>query len=73
MGSLKRMEYTVLGEPVIIANRLQSLAEPGTVYLGRETYQQVKKTYAAEFVGRMPTPKGTKEIEIYRLGLPSQP
>ena len=67
MGSPKRMEYTVLGEPVIIAQRLQSLADPNTIYLGRETYQRVKDQYAGEFVTKMKTPKGLKEMEIYRL------
>jgi adenylate cyclase len=67
MGSPKRMEYTVLGEPVIVAQRLQALADPGTIYLGRPTHEAVKQEFPAEFVTRMPTPKGEKEIEIYRL------
>ncbi len=67
LGSLKRMEYTVLGEVVIVANRLQSLAEPGSIYLGKETYLAIKDRYPVEFVTRMETPKGLKEIEVYRL------
>ena len=67
MGSPKRMEYTTLGAAVNIANRLQSMAEPGTIYLGRETYQAVKQQYPAEFVRRMETPKGKQEMEVYRL------
>jgi adenylate cyclase len=67
MGAPKRMEYTVLGEPVIIAQRLQSLAKPDTVYLGRETYHLVKETYPAKFIDKIATPKGRKEMEIYQL------
>jgi adenylate cyclase len=67
MGSPKRMEYTTIGAVVIVANRLQSLAEPGTIYLGKETYRAVSGHYPAEFVGRMETPKGKQEIEVYRL------
>jgi adenylate cyclase len=67
MGAPKRMEYTVLGEPVIIAQRLQSLADPDTVYVGRETYQLVKERYQAEFIAKIATPKGQKEMEIYRM------
>lgn len=67
MGSPKRMEYTVLGEPVIVAQRLQALAEPGTIYLGRATQEAVTHQYPAEFVTKMETPKGRKEIEIFRL------
>ena len=67
MGSPQRMEYTTLGAAVNIANRLQSLAEPGTINLGGETYQAVKQQYPAEFVGRIETPKGKQEMEVYRL------
>jgi adenylate cyclase len=67
MGAPKRMEYTVLGEPVIIAQRLESLADPDTVYLGRATYLMVKDRYPAEFIAKIATPKGRKEMEIYKL------
>ena len=67
MGAPKRMEYTTIGTVVNIANRLQGLAEPGTIYLGRETYQAVSPQHPAEFVGRMETPKGKQEMEVYRL------
>ena len=67
MGAPKRMEYTTIGAVVNIANRLQSMAEPGTIYLGKETYRAVSQQYPAEFVGRMETPKGKQEMEVYRL------
>lgn len=67
MGSPKRMEYTVLGEPVVIAQRLQSLAQPGRVYLGKATHEAVKDQVATEFIARMETPKGKKEMEVYRV------
>jgi adenylate cyclase len=67
LGSPQRMEYTVLGENVVIAYRLQSLAEPGSIYLGRSTYELIKDTYEVRYVDRMTTPKGRKEIEVYRL------
>jgi adenylate cyclase len=70
MGSPQRMEYSVLGEPVIIAQRLQTLAEPGSICLGKATFEAVKEHYPAEFVAKMETPKGRKEIEVYRLFLP---
>jgi adenylate cyclase len=70
MGSPKRMEYTVLGEAVIVAERLQALADPGTIYLGKGTYEAVKDLYSAEFVMKTETPKGRKEIEIYRFPRP---
>jgi len=70
MGSPKRMEYTAIGAVVNIANRLQTMAKPGTIYLGGDTYRAVSQQYAAEFVGKMEIPKGTQEIEIYQLHPP---
>ena len=67
LGSPQRMEYTVLGEPVVVAYRLQSLADPGTIYLGRPTYELVKGVFDVTYVDRIRTPKGQREIEVYRL------
>jgi adenylate cyclase len=67
LGSPQRMEYTVLGENVVIAFRLQSLAEPGTIYMGRSTYELVKDRFDISYVERMKTPKGRNEIEVYQL------
>lgn len=67
LGSPQRMEYTVLGEPVVVAYRLQSLADPGTIYLGRPTYELVKGAFDVTYVDRIRTPKGQREIEVYRL------
>lgn len=46
IGSRKRLEYTVLGETVNIASRLQSsVAEPGQIVIGEETYNLTKGKY----------------------------
>ncbi|MCU0588948.1 MAG: FHA domain-containing protein [Syntrophobacteraceae bacterium] len=67
LGSPQRMEYTVLGETVVVAYRLQSLADPGTIYLGRPTFERVKDIFDVSYVDRIQTPKGRREIEVYRL------
>lgn len=67
MGSPERMEYTALGKTAIIASRLQLLAEPGTLYMGRATYEAVNHVYSAEFKGKMLVPKSLEKMEVYRL------
>jgi adenylate cyclase len=43
MGSKRRMEYTVLGEEVNLAQRLESNAKPGKILIGNRTYSLVKE------------------------------
>lgn len=74
IGSPRRMEYTVLGEAVILAERLQTLADPDQIFMGRTTYERVRNSFPVTALGRM-TLKGGKEIEVFRMipphGLPS--
>ncbi|KJU81679.1 GAF sensor-containing adenylate/guanylate cyclase [Candidatus Magnetobacterium bavaricum] len=74
MGSPHRMEYTALGEVVNVASRLESLAQPGGIFIGKLTYEQIKGTIETTFVGRVKTPKGEKDMDIYKvIGLIKKP
>jgi adenylate cyclase len=44
IGSLKRMDYTVIGDAVNLAQGLQSAAPPGGIYLDEATYERAKPT-----------------------------
>ncbi|NSW86691.1 MAG: FHA domain-containing protein [Syntrophobacteraceae bacterium] len=67
LGAPQRMEYTVLGETVVIAYRLQTLAEPGSIYIGRQTCDLIKDSVPVQYIDRIKTPKGMKEIEVFRV------
>ena len=47
-GSADRMDYTIIGNEVNLASRLQSHAEPGGILVTHETYSLVKDIVPAE-------------------------
>jgi|GEM_PF-710680 len=67
IGSPKRMEYTVLGEDVVIAYRLESMASVGGIFIGRQTYEMTKGIFKVQFVEKIKTPKGEKDMEVYKV------
>ncbi|MCI0529037.1 MAG: adenylate/guanylate cyclase domain-containing protein, partial [Nitrospira sp.] len=67
VGSPKRMEYTLFGEAVILANRLASLAEPGSILITKSTHGIVKADYVTQFIRRIKAPKGEEEVEVYAV------
>ena len=67
MGSLRRMEYTVLGKPVVIAKRLESLAEPNSVFVGKGTHSLCAALFDFHRIGEVKSPKGDERIEVFKV------
>ena len=66
-GSNNRMEYTIVGGQVNIASRLETLAEPDTIYISQATYALIQDLTECQFVDNISVKGIHYPIEVYRL------
>jgi adenylate cyclase len=67
IGSSKRMDYTVIGDSVNIASRLESSAKPNQILIGEETFRHVKGKFKTKKVGFKTLRGKTESIMIYEV------
>ena len=66
-ASLKRLDYTVIGDSVNLAQRLQSVAKPGQIVITQEVYYKVKESFNCEIIGKVTLKNKAQQVTIYQV------
>ncbi len=66
-ANLRRLDYTVIGDAVNTAQRLQSVAKEGQIIINESSYELVKESFNCNKVGEMNLKNKSKPIMIYEV------
>ncbi|MDZ7607150.1 MAG: adenylate/guanylate cyclase domain-containing protein [Cyclobacteriaceae bacterium] len=65
--TLRRLDYTVIGDTVNTAQRLQSSAEPGQIIINDKSYQEIKESFKCTMVGEIKLKNKTEPMVVYNV------
>ncbi len=66
-ATLKRLDYTVIGDTVNTAQRLQSSAGHGQIVITQDAYEKVKQSFQCEKIGSVTLKNKETEAILYQV------
>ncbi len=66
-ADLRRLDYTVIGDAVNTAQRLQGAAKPGQIIISEKTYEKVKDIFNCRYVGEAQLKNKQSPLVIYEV------
>jgi class 3 adenylate cyclase/FixJ family two-component response regulator len=66
-ASLRRLDYTVIGDTVNTAQRLQSAAGPGQILINNISYEKVKESFNCRKVGEVSLKHKASLVTVYEV------
>ena len=66
-ATLKRLDYTVIGDVVNVAQRLQTIAKEGQIVINEFSYEKVKESFNCRKVGDVNLKNKSHPITIYEV------
>ncbi len=66
-AKLRRLDYTVIGDVVNVAQRFQAVAQPGQIVIGKAAYELVKESFICAEVGTVMLKNKSNPIMLYEV------
>lgn len=66
-GTLRRLDYTVIGDAVNTAQRLQSVAKEGQIIISENSYEKIKESFNCNKVGEVMLKNKSHPVMIYEV------
>ena len=66
-AALKRLDYTVIGDAVNVAQRLQAYAKPGQIVISEKGYEIIKEAFQCNPIGEVNLKNKEKSVSVYEV------